>query len=96
MINWKVRIRNKTWWIGMIAAGLLAVQAILAPFGIKFEVGPLTEQLTLIINCVFAFLAFFFGVNADPTTAGIADSTLAMTYEIPKTKDGVTTLKEGE
>lgn len=34
MINWKVRIRNKNFWLAVVPALLLAVQAVLALFGV--------------------------------------------------------------
>lgn len=89
MINWKVRIRQKWWWIAMVAAVLALAQTILAPFGIKIDFAFLNEYTTAIINGVFAILILV-GISVDPTTEGIGDSSLAMTYEIPKTKDGVT------
>ena len=33
MINWKVRIKNKNFWIALIPAVLLLVQVIAAVFG---------------------------------------------------------------
>ena len=36
MINWKVRIRNKNFWLAVVPALLLAVQAVLALFGVDW------------------------------------------------------------
>jgi phi LC3 family holin len=93
MINWKVRIQHPTFWIGLVAAVLLLIQTILAPFGITVDFGVLNEQLVAIINAVFGVLVIL-GIVADPTTKGLSDSTLAMTYEIPKTKEGLTKKEE--
>lgn len=93
MINWKVRIKQKWWWISMVAAVLALVQAVLTPFGIKIDFAFLNEYAVGVINAVFAVLILI-GISVDPTTEGIGDSNLAMTYEIPKTKDGVFTKEE--
>lgn len=74
----------------MVGAVLLLVQAVLAPFGIKIDYEFINEYLVGIINAVFALLVLI-GISIDPTTEGLGDSSLAMTYEFPKTKDGVFT-----
>lgn len=85
-INWKVRIRNKNFWLALIPALLLLVQVVAAPFGYKWDFGVLNQQLAAIINAVFALLSIL-GVVNDPTTAGIYDSAQALTYEEPR-KEG--------
>lgn len=85
-INWTVRLRNKTWWLAVVPAVLLLVQAVAAPFGYQWDFGVLNEQLAAIINAAFAVLALV-GVVADPTTEGVSDSLQAMGYEHPKTLD---------
>jgi phi LC3 family holin len=85
-INWKVRIRNKTFWLALIPALLLLVQVVAAPFGYKWDFGVLNQQLAAIINAVFALLSIL-GVVNDPTTAGSSDSAQALTYEEPR-KEG--------
>lgn len=87
MINWKVRIKNKAFWLAIIPAVLLLIQVVLAVFGIEIDFGGLNEKLIAVVNAVFVVLSIL-GIVTDPTTAGIGDSSLAMTYEIPKTKDG--------
>jgi phi LC3 family holin len=82
-INWKVRIANKDFWMAMIPAVLLLVQAIGAPLGLVLDFGELGNQLLAIVNAVFAVLAIL-GIVNDPTTNGMGDSRLAMTYEQPK------------
>ena len=37
MINWKVRLASKTFWLALIPALLLLVQAIAAAFGFTLE-----------------------------------------------------------
>lgn len=83
MINWKVRFSNKSFWLALVPAVFLLVQAIAAPFGYEWDFVVLNEQITAIINSAFAVLAIL-GIVNDPTTAGIKDSTQALTYEKPK------------
>ena len=85
-INWKVRIRNRNFWLALIPALLLLVQVVAAPFGYKWDFGVLNQQLAAIINAVFALLSIL-GVVNDPTTAGVGDSVRAMSYEEPR-KEG--------
>ena len=83
MINLAVRIKNKTFWLTLIPAVFLLVQVIAAPFGYQWDFGVLNEQLAAIVNALFAVLSIL-GVVVDPTTAGVADSAQALTYETPK------------
>lgn len=85
-INWKVRIKNKMFWLSVVPAVLLLVQAIAAPFGYKFDFGVLNQQLAEIINAAFVVLAIL-GVVVDPTTHGVNDSTNALNYDQPKKED---------
>lgn len=82
-VNWKVRIRNKNFWLALIPAVLLLVQVCAAPFGYEWDFGVLTAQLAAIVNALFAVLAIL-GIVADPTTKGMGDSEQAMTYDAPK------------
>lgn len=79
-INWTVRAKNKNFWLALIPAVLLLIQVVLAPFGYKWDFGVLNEQLTAIINALFAVLAIL-GVVVDPTTKGASDSERALTYK---------------
>ena len=83
MINWKVRIRNKNFWLAIIPALLLLIQVVASVFGYTLDLGNLGNKLLSVVNAVFAVLAIL-GVVTDPTTAGISDSSLAMTYSAPK------------
>ena len=87
MINWKVRIKQKWFWVSIVCWVLLLIQAILAPFDIKIDFGFLNEYFTTIINALFGLLGLI-GIVQDPTTEGVGDSSLAMTYEFPKNKLG--------
>ena len=81
-INWKVRIKNKVFWLALIPAVLLLVQTVCALFGVSTEVRTLEARLLDLVNAVFAVLAIL-GIVADPTTAGLGDSNRAMTYDEP-------------
>lgn len=82
MINWKVRIKNKYFWLSLIPALLMLVQVVLNVFNISYDFGVLTEELKAVINAVFVVLAII-GVVNDPTTSGISDSERAMSYDKP-------------
>ena len=83
MINWRVRIKNKAFWISIIPAVLLVLQAVGSVFGFQLDFGELGEKLLSVVNTVFAVLVIL-GVVADPTTKGLSDSERAMTYDQPK------------
>ena len=83
MLNWTVRMKNKTFWLTLIPAVLLLIQVTAAVFGYTLELGTLGDQLLAVVNALFALLAIL-GVVADPTTAGVGDSAQAMTYTSPK------------
>ena len=82
-INWRVRIKNKAFWMAIIPAALLLVQQVCAVFGVQLDFGDLQAQLVAIVGTVFAILAIL-GIVADPTTAGVGDSEQAMGYTEPK------------
>lgn len=82
MINWTVRLKNKTFWLSFVPALLLLIQVVAAVFGFTLDLGELGEKLLAVVNAVFAVLAIL-GIVTDPTTAGISDSKRAMTYKAP-------------
>lgn len=83
MINWRVRARNKNFWIAIIPAILLLVQAVAAIFGVELDLGELGNKLIAVVNAAFTVLAIL-GVVTDPTTSGISDSSQALTYDRPR------------
>lgn len=83
MINWKVRLKNKAFWLSLIPAILLMIQVVAAPFGLVLDFGELGNQLLAIVNAIFAVLVIL-GIVEDPTTSGVGDSAQALTYEEPK------------
>lgn len=82
-INWKVRVKNKAFWLAIIPAALLLIQQVLAVFGVSADFGELQSQLVAIVGTVFALLAIL-GIVADPTTVGVTDSIQALGYDEPK------------
>ena len=82
MINWKVRLKNKSFWLALIPAVLLLVQAVAALFGFELDLDFLSERLLTVVNAVFVVLTIL-GVVVDPTTQGVADSERAMGYDKP-------------
>ena len=83
MINWKVRLKNKAFWVAFVPALLLLVQVMAAVFGFSLDLDWLGERLLAVVNAAFALLAIL-GVVADPTTAGVGDSAQALTYDSPR------------
>ena len=83
MINWKVRIKNKNFWLALIPAVLLLVQVVAAVFGFTLDLGDLGNKLLAVVNALFAVLAIL-GIVTDPTTDGMGDSAQALTYQEPK------------
>lgn len=83
MINWTVRIKNKTFWLSLIPAVLLLVQVVAAVFGYTLDLGPLGDRLLEVVNALFAVLVIL-GIVTDPTTKGVGDSSQALTYDKPK------------
>lgn len=79
-INWKVRLRNKTWLMSIIALIITFVYDLLA----MLEIVPaVTEDwLMSIVQTVLTLLTAL-GVVIDPTTQGMGDSERAMMYQEP-------------
>lgn len=85
MINFKLRLQNKTTLVSMILAVISFVYMVLDAFHIipKFE-----QELIIKLALGLIDLLVLLGVIVDPTTAGVADSTRAMNYQEPFKKDG--------
>lgn len=88
MINWDVRWKNKTFWITIIPAIILLVQAVAGLFGFELELSQLQEKLLVVVNAVFGVLVIL-GVVVDPTTHGVNDSVRALGYKEPWKDDDV-------
>ena len=89
MINWKVRIRQKWFWLTLIPLVFLLGDQLVGLMSLMGEVeaghlyeGPLMEMMLKLIGTAFAVLALV-GVPVDTTTEGYGDSARALTYEAP-------------
>lgn len=83
MINWKIRMQNKTFWLALVPAFLLLIQAVAQVFNISLDFTNLNKDLLNVVNTLFVVLTIL-GVVTDPTTKGMSDSTQALTYSKPK------------
>lgn len=81
-INWIVRIKNKAFWLAIIPAVLLLIQAVADVVGYQLDFGDISDKLIAVVNAVFVVLSIL-GIVVDPTTADFGDSTRAMTYTTP-------------
>ena len=84
-INWKVRFKNKSFWLAAIPALLLLIQVVASVFGFTLDLGELGNKLLAVVNAVFSLLTIL-GIINDPTTETLSDSGMAMTYDVPKPK----------
>ena len=76
-INWKVRLRNKTWLASVLALMVSFAYDLLAMVDV---VPPLSEDWLLSLVQTLLALLTALGVVIDPTTDGAGDSDRAMTY----------------
>ncbi len=81
-INWIVRIKNKAFWLAIIPAVLLLIQAVADVAGFQLDFGDISDKLIAVVNAVFVVLSIL-GIVVDPTTADFGDSTRALTYTTP-------------
>lgn len=77
-INWKIRLKNKTWLAGVLALIVSFLYDLLGMLGVT---APVEQGWVMnLIQTVLTMLAML-GVVIDPTTPGAGDSDRAMTYE---------------
>ena len=74
-INWRVRLRNKTFWLTLVPLLVLLLQQL----GLNW----VPENWESIFGTVMSILIVV-GIINDPTTAGVKDSAQALTYTEPK------------
>ena len=74
-INWRVRLRNKTFWLTLVPLLVLLTQQL----GLNW----VPENWESIFGTVMAILTVV-GIINDPTTVGIKDSEQALAYYKPK------------
>lgn len=95
MINWKVRIKNKNFWITLVPALVLLAQGICALFGINWDLGDIGNRIMAVIDPIFMVLTIL-GIVTDPTTVGIGDSERALTYTVPNNDNYYADIPEPE
>lgn len=85
-INWKVRLKSGPFWMGIASAVIMAVFYIMDLCGVAPEItgSQIVEAARLVLMIPAAI-----GIISDPTTKGVQDSQLAMSYTAPKA-DGKT------
>ena len=92
MINWKVRIKNKAFWIALIPAVIILIQLVASLFGFEIDLSDISGKLVAIVDAVFVILAIL-GIVVDPTTKGFGDTKLVQGYEEPRDEE-VTKVEE--
>ncbi len=76
-INWKVRLRNKTWLASVLALIVSFAYDLLTMLDV---VPPLSEDWLMSLLQTILTLLTALGVVIDPTTDGAEDSDRAMNY----------------
>lgn len=79
-INWKVRLKNPTFWLTFVPAIIALVYTVLG----LLEIVPSISEATA-VNAFSAIVSGLtaIGVLVDPTTSGIGDSDRALEYMKP-------------
>ena len=80
-INSKLRFQNKTTLTAIILALVALVYQVLSVCGVVPRVTQ--DQITTIAGMIINILCLL-GIVVDPTTAGVGDSTQALTYDEPR------------
>lgn len=82
-INWKVRVKNPYFWIGLLGI-------VLSAMGVSADMftswGVVVEQAKALISnpyMIGSVIMALLGAILDPTTAGITDSQRALEYNSP-------------
>lgn len=77
-INWKLRLKNKTTLMALVAALVSLVYIILGIVGV---VPAVTENQIMDVVAAILNGLVLLGVVVDPTTAGVGDSERALDYQ---------------
>nr|DAG37713.1 MAG TPA: hypothetical protein [Caudoviricetes sp.] len=87
-INWKVRLKNPVFWVGLVVAIVLP---ILTYLGMSWEdmttwaaLGNALLQAVKNPVILVSVLVSVWNLINDPTTKGLSDSAQALTYDKPK------------
>lgn len=102
MINWKVRIKQKWFWLTLIPAAFLLLDQLWGLFALLGSAqpghlydGPLMEALLSLAGTAFAVLVIV-GAPVDTTTQGYGDSARALAYAEPAPNASAYGLREYE
>lgn len=91
LINLKVRIKNPVFWVQVVGAFIITALGYnsLEPSDMTTWEGLINVIMGVFMNPYLLFLCAWNVWSAlnDPTTEGIADSELALTYNEPKGSD---------
>jgi phi LC3 family holin len=82
-INWKVRVKNPYFWIGLVGVIMAAMGVSPEMFTSWSAVG--NQLLEFVSNpfMIGSVIVAVIGVLVDPTTTGLSDSTRALSYDEP-------------
>lgn len=87
-INWKIRLKNPTFWTQVVVA---IISPILVGLGVQWQDmttwAALGEAFIRAVGnpvIVVSVIGSVWSCVTDPTTKGTMDSKLAMTYAVPK------------
>lgn len=80
-INWKLRLKNKSILVAIVALVVGFIYQLLGIFDIVPAISQddIVQMLGIVINVLVAV-----GVVVDPTTAGMSDSQQAQQYHMPR------------
>lgn len=82
-INWKVRVKNPYFWVGLLGV-ILSAMGVSADMFTSWDI--VIEQAKALISNPFmigSVIMAVLGTLVDPTTAGVADSQRALEYNSP-------------
>lgn len=82
-INWRVRIKSRQFWLGVIGAIGTFVVTIANVIGFGDSVTPWVETLECAVTSALTVLSLI-GVVTDPTTTGMRDSLQVLQYKKQK------------
>ena len=79
-INWKVRLKNKTWLLAFLGAIAAFIYQIMGMLDIVPAISEdmATQVIGIVVNLLVAL-----GIVQDPTTTGLSDSSRALDYDSP-------------
>lgn len=83
-INWKVRIRSRQFWLGVVGALGAFALSVANALGVGGSASPLVEAIEGAASAALTVLALL-GVVVDPTTEGMGDSEQVLQYGHTKT-----------